>query len=1304
MKPVFHNVCLTSAFFLTYFTVALSAAAQIVPDATLPVNSAVTTNGQVHAINGGTTRGVNLYHSFQDFSVPTNNTAYFNNASQVQNILTRVTGSSASDIDGTLRANGNANLYLLNPNGITFGQNAKLEIGGSFTGSTASSFKFSDGSEFSAKNPQAPPLLTMSITPGLQYGQTDSRSTLSNASSLIVREGQGITLQGGSISSTGVLTAPGGTVQVLGSHVSLLNNALIDVSGANGGGTVLIGGDYQGKGTVPNASETHVDRGVTISADALQNGNGGRIIIWADKLTEFYGTVTAKGVNLTNPSFKGDGGFVEISGKQNLIFDGRVDLRAANGKLGTLLLDPTNVIISNGSTLGTTLTQASLETQLSSANVTIDATNEIVIGTLDGNTLTSSLGSITFIADSDGDNIGSFSMSPFDLIRASERNVSISGASVTVGSIQTSSSIINGNAGDGGDISISSTVGNITTGALIASSSTVNGNAGNGGNITLSSFGNISTNGFSAIDSSSSTSNGSAGNGGDIMLSSFTGNIFTQGLLNSYSQTISGGTTGNGGAISLITNTGNISTDFIQAYSIAYSYTTGGNSGNGGTISLTTNTGNISTAKLISWSRSDNGIAGNGGAISLRTNVGNISTNDIRSMSQGVNASIGGTITLATNIGDISTGRFESSGYGTGGNGGTITLTANIGNISTESLDASSYAIYSNANNGGALSLTTNVGNISTGDLYSYSYANSAQGNPNAGDGGNISLKSDLGNIFINGNVFSFSFSQDNATTRNGGIISLSARQGDIIASPNKSISSFSVAQLGIAGNAGNIFIEAKNSIANLSISTLSSSTGAGTVQITGTGDVSILNTNIITSNFLEIPDPLAPSAPVILPIPNKLGSSGAVSISGIGNLTFNNSSIQSDTKGSNPAGNVTIISQGSIFFDRSFVNSSTSSTGSAGNISVMANRGITITGANSGLFAQTKSSGNAGNINVTANDLTLLGGASIQTTTLSSGLAGNIEVRVANNFSLTGTGTGLFSDTAFGSSGNGGNIFVDPQLVTLQDGAKISVGSLGSGIGGNIFIFADRLILLNGSSITAETASSNGGNITLNIPAYLLLRNGSQISTTAGTALAGGNGGNININAGFIIGVKGENSDIFANAFKGNGGNVNITTNGIYGLEFRPLLTSFSDITASSQFGLNGTVSITTPGLDPSRGLTNLPVNLADPSKQVSQSCAIGGKLANRDNRFTISGRGGLPKSPTDELSSIHPLVELADLVPSSTNSISATEQKQEVTQQVPKRIVEANTLVRDSQGVLHLVAASNPLSPAIPQLSCPQ
>ncbi|MGA7935560.1 MAG: filamentous hemagglutinin N-terminal domain-containing protein, partial [Kovacikia sp.] len=91
-----------------------TAQGQIIPDATLPVNSIAPPGCTVCTITGGTERGVNLYHSFQQFSIPIGGAAYFNNGLQIQNILTRVTGTSLSNIDGLLRANGTANLFLLN--------------------------------------------------------------------------------------------------------------------------------------------------------------------------------------------------------------------------------------------------------------------------------------------------------------------------------------------------------------------------------------------------------------------------------------------------------------------------------------------------------------------------------------------------------------------------------------------------------------------------------------------------------------------------------------------------------------------------------------------------------------------------------------------------------------------------------------------------------------------------------------------------------------------------------------------------------------------------------------------------------------------------------------------------------------------------------------------------------------------------------------------------------------------------------------------------------------------------------------
>jgi len=342
MKPP-HSRWLASesALIVTVLSFASPVSGQIVPDQTLPTNSQVNAPGCTSCvIDGGTLRGTNLFHSFQQFSIPTGGSAFFNNPGSVENILTRVTGSSMSNIDGLLKANGSANFFLLNPNGVVFGPNARLELGGSFFASTANSFKFSDGSEFSATNPQAPPLLSVNITPGLQYGKPVG--DLQNQGNLEVNTGKSLTLFGSTVLNQGGLVAPGGRVEVLGDRVALLNSARVYVSSPLGGGTVLIGGDYQGKGFVPNAQQTFVSPGAAIAADATQQGKGGTIVVWADQTTRFYGSASAKGgVN------GGDGGLVEVSGKQTLAFQGRVDTSAALGKVGTLLLDPTNITITN---------------------------------------------------------------------------------------------------------------------------------------------------------------------------------------------------------------------------------------------------------------------------------------------------------------------------------------------------------------------------------------------------------------------------------------------------------------------------------------------------------------------------------------------------------------------------------------------------------------------------------------------------------------------------------------------------------------------------------------------------------------------------------------------------------------------------------------------------------------------------------------------------------------------------------------------------------------------------------------------
>ncbi len=206
----------------------------------------------------------------------------------------------------------------------------------------------------------------------------------------------------GGVAATGDgVVGKGGTVHLLGTQVGLTGNAKVDVSGQSGGGTVLVGGDFQGKNPdIQNAFRTYFGPDAVIKADAITSGDGGKVIVWADDITWFYGTITARG-----GSQSGNGGFVEVSGKANLAFDGRVDAGAPNGQAGTLLLDPQDINIvdsagtndnnqlnvdvptagdpagsvffANGGAVTFTITDEALESQ--TGNIVLQATRDITV-------------------------------------------------------------------------------------------------------------------------------------------------------------------------------------------------------------------------------------------------------------------------------------------------------------------------------------------------------------------------------------------------------------------------------------------------------------------------------------------------------------------------------------------------------------------------------------------------------------------------------------------------------------------------------------------------------------------------------------------------------------------------------------------------------------------------------------------------------------------------------------------------------------------------------------------------------------
>ncbi|MCU0548034.1 MAG: filamentous hemagglutinin N-terminal domain-containing protein [Leptolyngbya sp. Prado105] len=215
----FLNLLIASSILLF----AQVAQSQITPDTTLGNERSTiaprTSGGE--QITGGAIRGSNLFHSFGDFNISNGSQVYFANPTGIQNILTRVTGSSASNINGTLGVDGSANLFFLNPNGILFGQNARLDVKGSFIGSTANGVRFGTQGEFSTTNPQAPPLLTVQpsalLFSQLQGGEIVNRARSTDSIGLTVPTGKSLLLVGGNVTSEGgQITVPGGRVELGG--------------------------------------------------------------------------------------------------------------------------------------------------------------------------------------------------------------------------------------------------------------------------------------------------------------------------------------------------------------------------------------------------------------------------------------------------------------------------------------------------------------------------------------------------------------------------------------------------------------------------------------------------------------------------------------------------------------------------------------------------------------------------------------------------------------------------------------------------------------------------------------------------------------------------------------------------------------------------------------------------------------------------------------------------------------------------------------------------------------------------------
>lgn len=406
-------------------------------------------------------------------------------------------------------------------------------------------------------------------------GEAEMFSTLEEGGHIYLVAEEGVTEFSGHITAK--------EVRILGKEVYLQDQGHIDVSGEGGGGTVLIGGDYRGENTdVPNAAKSYIGSEVNILADAHVSGNGGKVIVWGNETTSFFGHISSRG-----GSEGGDGGLIEISGKY-LDYRGSVDLQAAKGKMGLLYLDPSTVVIGAGgcaATFGTPTTwpigccptvqidAAALGTALAGANVTIDTSASTDCATAGTITITTpfswaTANTLTLISDSSMDfNLSGGAISGGGLslttrsgdLTVTDSNISMTGAitldisgaatiSSTIVSISELAAVGGVSGTISGDLSVLTTSGSAEIGGAVQGTGPINltiggnltvtssngaghaiiGYAGAGsvsGNITLDVAGSVNVNGLSNMRSARIGHSSSGLNSGNINVTSQTGSV-----------------------------------------------------------------------------------------------------------------------------------------------------------------------------------------------------------------------------------------------------------------------------------------------------------------------------------------------------------------------------------------------------------------------------------------------------------------------------------------------------------------------------------------------------------------------------------------------------------------------------------------------------------------------------------------------------------------------------------------------------------------------------------------------------------
>jgi filamentous hemagglutinin family protein len=416
-----------------------------------------------------------------------------------------------------------------------------------------------------------------------------------------------------------------------------------------------------------------------------------------------------------------------------------------------------------------------------------------------------------------------------------------------------------------------------------------------------------------------------------------------------------------------------------------------------------------------------------------------------------------------------------------------------------------------------------------------------------------------------------------------------------------------------------------------------------GNIDINTSGNITISGTDNPGFVTNKNSDPLS----TILIQINGKGDTGKITLNAKGDVSIDNrgaifAGINKTGEGNSKgieiqAKNLRITNFSNIFAGNNGI-------GKSGNVDIKVVDNIIISGTDnlnfvpikdddavSTIYSTTNGKGDTGKITIDAGgDVSVKNLGGIFAAILENGVGNSKGIDIkARNLKLQNLG--FIETNNIGGNGDAGDINIKTTgVIDVLDSSRISSQNSGAGKANDVSIKASR-VNLNKGEISTNGDTVSGGDILLNLDNLILLRNNSKISTNSASLDKNSSGGNITIDSPLIVALPG-NNDITANAYNGTGGKVNITSQGLFGIQYYPLNSDFrNDITASSTFGRNGNVTIDTPGTDPGKEMNELPATPNDPSNQISQACGA----SQRENKFYITGRGGLPPTARDPLES---------------------------------------------------------------------